>query len=276
MSRRNITCVLVAAVTFGAPSTLSPAKGIDVTADALLAAVYEEIVRGHLDVALQNIEGLIRVRPNFRLAHLIKGDLLLARARPIDTIGAAPNVPEANLEGLRAEALARLRAYRERPPADRVPRYLLQLREDQKYAVVVDTRRSRLYLYQNDGGKPRFVADYYVSSWKNGPLKVREGDEKTPIGVYHVTESLPRQKLSDFYGSGAFPINYPNEWDRIQGRNGHGIWLGQPSEHRLERSWNNGEPTGKASIPNATSRIIRRTSPHRTRAWIAGAGTSAS
>src|SRR6267378_925842 len=80
------------------------------------------------------------------------------------------------------------------------------------------------------GGKPRFVADYYVSSGKNGPLKVREGDEKTPIGVYHVTASLPREELSDFYGSGAFPINYPNEWYRIQGRNGHGIWLhGTPS-----------------------------------------------
>ena len=166
MSRQTLTCALVAAVTFGAPSTLSPAKGarIEVTADALLAAVYEEIIGGHLDAALQDIEGLIRVRPNFRLAHLIKGDLLLARARPINTIGAAPNVPEAHMDGLRAEALARLRAYRERPPADRVPRYLLQLREDQKYAVVVDTRRSRLYLYQNDGGTPRFVADYYVSS----------------------------------------------------------------------------------------------------------------
>src|SRR5258708_25685727 len=80
-------------------------------------------------------------------------------------------------------------------------------------------------MYQDDGRTPRFGADYYVSSGKNGGLKVREGDEKTPIGVYHVTESLPRQKLSDFYGSGAFPINYPNEWDRIQGRNGHGIWL---------------------------------------------------
>jgi murein L,D-transpeptidase YafK len=135
------------------------------------------------------------------------------------------------MEGLRTEAFARLRAYRERPPEDRVPRYLLQLRDDQKYAVVVDTRRSRLYLYHNDGGIPRLVADYYVSSGKNGPPKVREGDEKTPIGVYHVTESLPRQKLSDFYGSGAFPINYPNEWDRIQGRNGHGIWLhGTPSD----------------------------------------------
>ena len=233
MSRRTITCVLVAAVTFGAPSTLSPAKGarIDVTTDALLAAVYEEVVRGHLDVALQNIEGLIRVRPNFRLAHLIKGDLLLARARPINTIGAATNAPEAHIEGLRAEALARQRAYREPPPVDQVPRYLLQLREDQKYAVVVDTRRSRLYLYENDGGKPRFVADYYVSSGKNGALKFREGDEKTPVGVYHVTASLPPQKLSDFYGSGAFPINYPNEWDRIQGRNGHGIWLhGTPSD----------------------------------------------
>jgi murein L,D-transpeptidase YafK len=112
-----------------------------------------------------------------------------------------------------------------------VPRYLLQLREDQRYAVVVDMRRARLYLYQNDSGKPLFVADYYVSSGKNGPLKIREGDEKTPIGVYHVTASLPQQKLSDFYGSGAFPINYPNEWDRIQGRNGHGIWLhGTPSD----------------------------------------------
>ena len=55
--------------------------------------------------------------------------------------------------------------------------------------------------------------------------------QKTPIGVYHVTANLPRQKLTDFYGSGAFPINYPNAWDRRLGRNGHGIWLhGTPSD----------------------------------------------
>jgi murein L,D-transpeptidase YafK len=233
MSGRFLTSAAIAVIAFGVPSFISPAKGArtDFSADGLLAAVYEEITQGHLDIALQNIEGLIRVKPNFRLAHLIKGDLLLARVRPIGTMGALPNAPLERLEGLRAEALARLRAYREPPPADQVPRYLLQLREDQKYAVVVDTQRSRLYLYQNDDGKPRFAGDYYISSGKNGALKAREGDEKTPIGVYHVTESLPRQKLSDFYGSGAFPINYPNEWDRIQGRNGHGIWLhGTPSD----------------------------------------------
>jgi murein L,D-transpeptidase YafK len=232
MSRKTLAYIALAAVTLAAPSTLSPAKiaRIDTTADALLATVFEEVVDGQLDMALRNIDGLIRVTPNFRLAHLIKGDLLLARARPIDTLGAVPDVPSASVEGLRAEALARIRAYRERPPEDRIPRYLLQLRDDQKYALVVDTHRSRLYLYENIAGTPQFVADYYVSSGKNGAQKAREGDEKTPVGVYHITESLPRQKLSDFYGVGAYPINYPNEWDRMQGRNGHGIWLhGTPS-----------------------------------------------
>jgi murein L,D-transpeptidase YafK len=117
------------------------------------------------------------------------------------------------------------------PPSNYVPRYLLQMEPDQKFAIVVDTQRSRLYIYQNDNGRPRFVADYYIAHGKLGAEKTREGDKRTPVGVYHVTANLPRQKLSDFYGSGAFPINYPNEWDRQQGRNGHGIWLhGTPSD----------------------------------------------
>ena len=203
----------------------------DLTAEAYLSRAFDDIARQRFDLALEQIEALIRIKPNFRLAHLIKGDLLLARARPLSAMGGIANAPSDRVEGLRAEAIARLRAYRERPRSDLVPRYLMQLRDDQKYAVVVDTRRSRLYLYQNQDGRPRFVADYYVSSGKNGASKVREGDEKTPIGVYHVVSSVPRQKLTDFYGSGAFPINYPNEWDRRQGRNGHGIWLhGVPSD----------------------------------------------
>jgi murein L,D-transpeptidase YafK len=74
-----------------------------------------------------------------------------------------------------------------------VPRYLLQMHPEQKHAVVVDTQKSRLYLYQNDKGTPRFVADYYISQGKLGADKSREGDKKTPIGVYHVTSSLPRR-----------------------------------------------------------------------------------
>jgi murein L,D-transpeptidase YafK len=119
----------------------------------------------------------------------------------------------------------RLRALRQRPGGDRLPRYVLQLHSAQKHALVVDSRRSRLYVFGNDQGAPRLVADYYVTLGKNGMEKTREGDQKTPVGVYHVTANLPRSKLTDFYGSGAFPINYPNEWDRRQGRGGYGIWL---------------------------------------------------
>ena len=97
--------------------------------------------------------------------------------------------------------------------------------------MVVDTKKSRLYIYENDNGKPRFVADYYISHGKNGSDKLREGDQKTPLGVYHVTASLPKTKLADLYGDGAFPINYPNGWDRRNGRGGSGIWLhGTPSD----------------------------------------------
>lgn len=197
-----------------------------------LYAVFEAIGANSLDSALERVNALIADHPNFRLAHLVRGDLLLARARPLQTIGdVAKNVPQEKLEGLRDEALMRQRAMRERPAENRLPRYVLQLHPGQKHALVVDSRRSRLYVYANARGQPRLVADYYVSLGKNGVEKTRQGDQKTPVGVYHVTGTLPRSKLTDFYGSGAFPINYPNEWDRRLGRNGHGIWLhGVPSD----------------------------------------------
>jgi murein L,D-transpeptidase YafK len=202
------------------------------TPEDRLSSVFQAIEANKLDEALKRVDALIRDHPNFRLAHLVRGDVLLARARPLETFGnVAKTIPGEKLEGLREEALARLRAMRSRPGDDRLPRYVLQLHPEQKHALVVDSRRSRLYVFGNDKGVPRLVADYYVTLGKNGMEKTREGDQKTPVGVYHVTANLPRKKLTDFYGSGAFPINYPNEWDRRQGRGGYGIWLhGVPSD----------------------------------------------
>src|SRR5438105_15530949 len=201
------------------------------TPEDRLSAVLEAIEANRVDEALKRVDALLRDYPNFRLAYLVRGDLLLARSRPLLTFGnVVKTVPQDRIEGLREEALARLRAMRSRPSEDRLPRYVLQLHPGQKHVLVVDSRRSRLYVFGNEQGRPRLVADFYVTLGKNGVEKTREGDQKTPIGVYHVTANLPRSKLTDFYGSGAFPINYPNEWDRRRGRNGHGIWLhGVPS-----------------------------------------------
>jgi hypothetical protein len=208
-----------------------PVFAADPSAENRLSAVFQAIEANQPDVALKRVDALIRDHPNFRLAHLVRGDLLLARSRPLQTFGnVAKTVPQEKIADLREEALARLRAQRQRPSDDRLPRLVLQLHAEQKHVLVVDSRRSRLYVFANANGRPRLVADYYVTLGKNGMEKTREGDQKTPIGVYHVTANLPRQKLTDFYGSGAFPINYPNEWDRRRGRNGHGIWLhGTPS-----------------------------------------------
>ena len=217
---------LLAAAAFAVSAFAGP------TPEDRLSAVFQSIEANRLEQALKRVDALIADHPNFRLAHLVRGDLLLARARPLATFGnVTKNVPPEKIDGLRAEALARLGARRQRPSDDRVPRQVLQLHPDQKHAFLVDSRRSRLYVFANDAGRPRLVADYYVTLGKNGIEKTREGDQRTPVGVYHVTANLPRSKLTDFYGSGAFPINYPNEWDKRLGRNGFGIWLhGVPSD----------------------------------------------
>jgi len=205
---------------------LVPLASLASSPEPALSGVVEAIEANRLDLALRRVEALIAAHPNFRLAHLIRGDLLLARARPLQTFGdVMKTVPREKVEDLRAEALARLHALRERPRAQRLPRAVLQLHPGQKHALVVDSRHSRLYVFENVDGRPHYLADYYVSLGKRGVDKAREGDQKTPIGVYHVTANLPRQKLADFYGAGAYPINYPNEWDRQRGRNGYGIWV---------------------------------------------------
>jgi murein L,D-transpeptidase YafK len=200
--------------------------------EALLFRTMREVSNTRLDSAVSEIDKVITAYPNFKLAHLIKGDLLLARARPLATVGNAPGASRDQLEDLREEARARLARYQHQRPVDLVPRYLVQMEPEQRHALVVDTTKSTLYVFENRGGELRYVTDYYVTIGKNGFDKVREGDNKTPLGVYHVTGSLSREKLSSTYGRlaeqygvGALPLSYPNEWDRREGRNGFGIWL---------------------------------------------------
>jgi murein L,D-transpeptidase YafK len=198
--------------------------------EALLIEVYKEMGANHLRKALGKADKLVELYPNFRLGHLVRGDLLLMQTHPVTTFGAVSGQDE-KLKNLREEAMVRLKSLRDRPDPDLVPRSILQLRPDQKHALVVDAKRSRLYVYENRNGQLKFVADYYISQGKLGVNKLKEGDQKTPIGVYYITGRLSGERLPDFYGSGALPINYPNEWDKLNGRSGSGIWLhGTPSD----------------------------------------------
>lgn len=195
-----------------------------------LVKIFELIRKNQLGEALHATESLLELSPNYRLAQLIKADLLLAQSQPIQAMGGEYAHSE-KVDDLRAEAYSRLKRYTQTIPIGKVPRYLVHLQPEQRYLLIADSSESRLYLFENKNGKAQYHSDYYMTVGKNGVDKLREGDQRTPIGVYFVVANLPKSKLSDFYGDGAFPLNYPNEWDKQHGRTGHGIWLhGTPSD----------------------------------------------
>jgi murein L,D-transpeptidase YafK len=135
---------------------------------------------------------------------------------------------------LQDEARARIERYLSKQVKDKQPNLLLAPNEQQKYLIVVDTSKSRLYLYRNEAAQLKYVADYYITVGKNGVIKQVEGDKRTPIGVYFARAKL-NKPLPDLYGEGAYPLNYPNEWDKENKKGGSGIWLHGTPSHTYSR-----------------------------------------
>ena len=201
----------------------------DGEAEARLIEIYKLIGQAQTRQALAKAETLVGEHPNFQLAQLVFGDLLMAQARPVRNFGDVPDTAArsggAMLGELREESQLRMRALRERPPAGAIPAQFLQVAPRSRHAIAIDTSRARLYLFENKPTGLTLVADYYISLGKSGIDKTAEGDLRTPLGVYYVTSNLDPKSLRDFYGAGALPINYPNPYDARMGRTGRGIWL---------------------------------------------------
>lgn len=224
---------------FAAGTALAaPGNVVGPDAESRFQRALQHVVAQRRGEALRETDRLLQAFPNFRLAHLLRGDLLAARVGEIGGFGNTGHTSGERLGELREEALARLRAYRDPPPTGLVPRELLMLGPETQHAVVIDASRARVFVFERGDDVPRLVADYYTTLGKRGIDKLREGDQKTPIGVYHVVSSIPGSKLPDLYGWGALPIDYPNEWDRRAGKTGHGIWLhGVPSDTYARAPW---------------------------------------
>jgi len=69
------------------------------------------------------------------------------------------------------------------------------------------------------------VRQDYMSIGQGGVGKETTGDQRTPLGIYFVTEQLETTRMHEKYGVTAFPLDYPNAWDRRHGRTGDGIWI---------------------------------------------------
>ena len=109
--------------------------------------------------------------------------------------------------------------------AEPVPAWVLRLPESTPTLFIAETSASAFHRFDRAGDGVVKVRQDYMSIGKGGTGKERDGDQRTPLGIYFVTEQLDTSRLHDKYGVTAFPLDYPNAWDRRLGRTGDGIWV---------------------------------------------------
>jgi len=125
-----------------------------------------------------------------------------------------------------AQASAFAADYISEAPARGIPNGLIADSKSNQYLIWVSLKSGRLHvLERTEDDQYVEIENISISIGKKGFGKELEGDQKTPVGVYKVTSFLEDKGLDDFYGLGAYPINYPNAWDKLSSRTGHGIWL---------------------------------------------------
>lgn len=187
--------------------------------------------------ALNSTRDLIRQYPHSRLGHMLYADLLLAKAEPLTEIGSGIETDRA-IKDFRYEIQQRWQHGSNQAHQGLYPENILFVAENQPWVILVDQHSSRIYVYRNQGGDLQLETDYFTTIGLNGYGKQKRGDQKTPVGIYHVTRYIDDRELPDLYGAGAFPINYPNAWDKRKQRTGDGIWIhGTPSYTYNRSPW---------------------------------------
>lgn len=105
--------------------------------------------------------------------------------------------------------------------------------EGKKHLIVTDKSIPSLKLYQIQEGKLTLHNEVEAIVGSAEGDKQEEGDLRTPIGVYNLTARLG--DLDPKYGPLAFNTSYPNIHDKLQGKNGHGIWIHGLPENNPEK-----------------------------------------
>ena len=207
--------------------------------ESSLLNVLSAIDERNLSTALILVNSHLVKFPESREGHFLRADILKAQSGALAKLGDSPLVDSENLVKFRHQLQNRLK--HSGVVADishtHFPSNLISIGEH-KHVIVADMTNGRLYLYKNDQGQPVLLRDYYMSIGSAGFGKEVEGDNRTPVGVYQINRYIEGKALPDLYGKGAFPVDYPNRYDRFLKRTGYGIWLhGTPSSTYARSPW---------------------------------------
>jgi murein L,D-transpeptidase YafK len=147
------------------------------------------------------------------------------------------------------------------PQPDKIPAALVHFFTSQYYSAyvfLVDKKARELSVWDMQNGDPKKVASYPADLGKNDGEKKLNGDKKTPSGIYFLQKKLEGNSLDHkLYGDRAFTTNYPNFFDRAEGKSGSGIWFhAVPDTVPLTRG-SSGCVVVRNSVINEVSRYIK-------------------
>ncbi|MDO9548069.1 MAG: L,D-transpeptidase family protein, partial [Candidatus Marinimicrobia bacterium] len=121
--------------------------------------------------------------------------------------------------------------------ADELNLYLKNISADSVETVLlVDKSQQRLLVLKSAAPQNIQIIDTFrISTGKVNGNKEKEGDQKTPEGIYKIISAIPGTQLPAKYGPMAFVLDYPNRVDKIQHRNGSNIWIHGRDEEIVDR-----------------------------------------
>lgn len=97
--------------------------------------------------------------------------------------------------------------------------------------------QAELKTLPEDMEKSNTLMTFRIAIGKEEGDKQSEGDNRTPEGIYFSQNMIDDAKLPEKYGPKAIPINFPNPYDQMLGKTGHGIWLhGVEADQRVEQA----------------------------------------
>ncbi len=96
---------------------------------------------------------------------------------------------------------------------------------------------AELKTWPDEPAKASTLRSFKIAVGKAEGDKLKEGDNRTPEGIYFAQTHINGGALPEKYGSLAIPIDFPNPIDLVEKKTGHGIWLhGVDREQRIEEA----------------------------------------
>jgi murein L,D-transpeptidase YafK len=119
------------------------------------------------------------------------------------------------------------------------PGALVRLQEE-SYALLVEKATQSLIVYRgNSAGLPELLKVLPANTGEKQGDKEREGDLRTPEGIYFFTSRIEGDQLPEEYGVRAFVTDFPNVFDQLLGKDGSNIWLHATNEPaRVQNGYN--------------------------------------